>query len=231
MKLLRLISCILFSTTNSLSISRHSFIHNIGGTAISLSKLSNSNNDNNEQTSHGSIESDLSYPLTIKFYSPVTPESCMALTDFLNSLDLKSKQLKIKYNKVFPIHLHIQSGGGTLMPTFFVCDMIKYIDTPVYIFIDGFVASAASLISVCGSKRYMTKHSFMLIHQLQSQSSGKFSEMKDEIQNLDFFMENVEDVYIQNSNITKYELRQLLSNELWINSSECLRLGLVDEII
>ena len=71
----------------------------------------------------------------------------------------------------------------------------------------------------------------MLIHQLQSQSSGKFSEMKDEIQNLDFFMENVEDVYIQNSNITKYELRQLLSNELWINSSECLRLGLIDEII
>ena len=44
-------------------------------------------------------------------------------------------------------------------------------------------------------------------------------------------MENVEDVYIQNSNITKYELRQLLSNELWINSSECLRLGLIDEII
>tara|TARA_B110000114_G_C14720467_1_gene249056 strand:- start:56 stop:523 length:468 start_codon:yes stop_codon:yes gene_type:complete len=155
----------------------------------------------------------------------------MVLTDFLNSLDLKSKQLKIKYNKVFPIHLHIQSGGGTLMPTFFVCDIIKSLDTPVYIFIDGFVASAASLISVCGSKRYMTKHSFMLIHQLQSQSSGKFSEMKDEIQNLDFFMENVEDVYIQNSNITKHELRQLLSNELWINSRECMRLGLVDEII
>jgi ATP-dependent protease ClpP protease subunit len=71
----------------------------------------------------------------------------------------------------------------------------------------------------------------MLIHQLQSQSSGKFSDMKDEIQNLDFFMGNVEDLYIKNSNITKYELKQLLSNELWINSSECLRLGLVDEII
>ena len=198
---------------------------------MSLSKLSNSKNDDNSESSTSSIDSDLSYPLTIKFYSPVTPESCMALSEYLNVFDSKSKQLQIKYNQIFPIHLHIQSGGGTLMPTFYICDKIKSLETPVYIFIDGFVASAASLISVCGSKRYMTKHSFMLIHQLQSQSSGKFSEMKDEIQNLDFFMENVEDVYIQNSNITKYELKQLLSNELWINSSECLRLGLVDEII
>ena len=239
MKLLKLVSCILLTTADSLLISRHNFIHNVGvsGVFAGLSKMYNSKNDDNDSSSSangyntGQIEPDLTYPLTIKFYSPVTPESCMALTDFLNTLNLKSKQLKIKYNRVFPIHLHIQSGGGTLMPTFYVCDLIKSLDTPVYIFIDGFVASAASLISVCGSKRYMTKHSFMLIHQLQSQSSGKFSEMKDEIQNLDFFMENVEDVYIQNSNITKYELRQLLSNELWINSSECLRLGLIDEII
>lgn len=240
MKLLKLISCILLTTTNSLLISRQNFIHNVGvgGMAMTLSKLSNSrNDDNNSENSNsgkesaGQVDPDLSYPLTVKFYSPVTPESCMALSEYLDSLNLKSKQLKIKYDKVFPIHLHIQSGGGTLMPTFYICDKIKSLDTPVYIFIDGFVASAASLISVCGSKRYMTKHSFMLIHQLQSQSSGKFSEMKDEIQNLDFFMENVEDVYIKNSNITKYELRQLLSNELWINSSECLRLGLIDGII
>ena len=237
MKLFKLISCVLLTTSNSLLISRQNFIHNVGvgGMAMTLSKLSNSKNDDNNSDNGrgntGQVEPDLSYPLTIKFYSPVTPESCMALCEYLNTLDLKSKQLKIKYNKEFPIHLHIQSGGGTLMPTFYVCDLIKSLNTPVYIFIDGFVASAASLISVCGSKRYMTEHSCMLIHQLQSQSSGKFSDMKDEIQNLDFFMGNVEDLYIKNSNITKYELKQLLSNELWINSSECLRLGLVDEII
>ena len=117
------------------------------------------------------------------------------------------------------------------MPTFYVCDVIQGLDTPVHVYIDGFVASAASLIAVCGEKRYMTKHSFMLIHQLQSQSSGRLNEMKDEIANLDFFMKNVEDLYMTNSNISKTVLENLLSDELWIDAQECLKYNLIDEII
>ena len=172
-----------------------------------------------------------SYPLTINFYSPVTTESCMALTNYLKHLDVKSKQLQIQYGAVFPIKLHIQSGGGMLMPTFYVCDVIKSLDTPVHVYIDGYVASAASLIAVSGSKRYMTQHSFMLIHQLQSQSSGRLNEMKDEIANLDFFMQNAKDIYYRNSNISKEILDKLLLDELWIDADECLHYKLIDEII
>ena len=171
------------------------------------------------------------YPLDINFYTPVTIESCMVLTNYLKELDVKSKQLQIQYGEIFPIHLHIQSGGGMLMPTFYVCDVIKGLDTPVHVYIDGYVASAASLIAVSGAKRYMSEHSFMLIHQLQSQSSGRLDEMKDEITNLDFFMKNVDDIYMKNSNISKSLLDKLLSNELWIDSKECLKYNLIDEII
>jgi ATP-dependent protease ClpP protease subunit len=118
-----------------------------------------------------------------------------------------------------------------LMPTFYVCDVIHNLDTPVHVYIDGFVASAASLIAVSGAKRYMTQHSFMLIHQLQSQSSGRLNEMKDEIANLDFFMKNAKDIYYQNSNITKEVLEKLLLDELWIDAQECLHYDLIDEII
>jgi ATP-dependent Clp protease, protease subunit len=100
-------------------------------------------------------------------------------------------------------------AGGMLMPTFYVCDVIKSLDTPVHIYIDGFVASAASLIAICGTKRLMTKHSFMLIHQLQSQSSGRLNEIKDEISNLDFFNDSAKDIYFQNSNITETMLDRL----------------------
>jgi ATP-dependent protease ClpP protease subunit len=71
----------------------------------------------------------------------------------------------------------------------------------------------------------------MLIHQLQSQSSGRLNEMKDEITNLDFFMKNVKDIYYQNSNISKEVLEKLLLDELWIDAQECLRYDLIDEII
>lgn len=195
------------------------------------------NANNNQEDASDSQEqlvshlTDISYPLMVKFYSPVTIESCVALTSYLKSLDMKSKQLELQYGEVFPIKLHIQSTGGMLMPTFYVCDVITNLDTPVHVYIDGFVASAASLIAICGSKRYMTKHSFMLIHQLQSHSSGKLTEMKDEISNLDFFNNNAKDIYYENSNISEPILEKLLSDELWIDAYQCLQLGLVDGII
>lgn len=224
--------------SHSFYLSRASFIKNTGTSIIaSATPMFNWMNVNNGPEEHDELNHhihqipDASYPLTINFYTPVTIESCMALTNYLKQLDVKSKQLQIQYGKTFPINLHIQSGGGMLMPTFYVCDVIKTLDTPVHVYIDGFVASAASLIAVAGEKRYMTKHSFMLIHQLQSQSSGRLNEMKDEIANLDFFMKNVKDLYLTNSNISNVVLENLLSDELWIDAQQCLKYNLVDEII
>lgn len=225
--------------SHSFYLSRASFIKHTGTSALTYGApvftWVNTNNgeeeERGESNHHFQQSSDASYPLTIKFYTPVTIESCMTLTNYLKQLDIKSKQLQIQYGKVFPINLHIQSGGGMLMPTFYVCDVIQTLDTPVHVYIDGFVASAASLIAVAGRKRYMTKHSFMLIHQLQSQSSGRLNEMKDEIANLDFFMKNAKDIYYGNSNISTETLETLLSDELWIDAQECLKYNLIDEII
>ena len=133
------------------------------------------------------------------------------------------------FNVITDLLLNYSKFRRRLIPSF--VDFIKKMETPVHIYIDGFVASAASLISVCGHQRIMTEHSFMLIHQLRSQSSGKFNEMKDEMKNLDFFMNNLKDIYLSNSYITPERLDQLLETDIWISAQECLDLGLIDRII
>ena len=111
-------------------------------------------------------------PLSLHFYGAVSDDSCMQLTMALNDLDKKAKHQKVIYPDLNPfISLHIQSGGGALMPTFFVCDTIKNLDTPVFVYVDGFAASAASLMVVSGKKRFMTRNSAMLIHQLTGAKS------------------------------------------------------------
>ena len=177
------------------------------------------------------IDNDYQNPLTINFYGSVSTETCLALTSMLRKLDIKSKELELQYDHRIPIKLHIQSMGGELMPTFYVCDIIKKMDTPVHVYIDGYVASAAATIAVCGHKRYITKHSSMLIHQLKSSSSGKFAELKDEMSNLNMFMMNLEDLYLENTIIEKDELEKLLFSEIWLSSEKCLEYGLVDAII
>jgi len=170
-------------------------------------------------------------PLTIRFHTPVTSDSCSKLAEALVQMDIQSKQLEAAYGQRMPVKLHLQSLGGELLPTFYICDLIKELDTPVHVYIDGFVASAASLMAICGEKRFMTKNSCVLVHQLRAASSGKLSDMKQEIDNLNNFMGSLRQIYLENSNVKEEELDDLLTSELWLDSEKCLEMGFVDEII
>jgi len=169
---------------------------------------------------------------SILFYGPVTAESCFNLRNQLVSLDSNSKIFATQYSTPPPpINLHIQSTGGSLMNTYYIVDLIRSLETPVNTYIDGFAASAATLISVAGDKRYMTKNSLMLIHQLSSQNGGKFNEIKDDMANLETMMRLLKKIYLERTNLNNYELDELLKQDLWLDSETCLKYGLIDEII
>ena len=168
----------------------------------------------------------------IYFYGAVSESSTLQLKTKLEELDLHSQFTAIHYKiDVPPIHLHIQSYGGSLLHTFYIMDLIKTLKTPVYTYIDGFAASAATLMSVCGKRRFMTESSVMLVHQLSSGASGKFEEIKNEYSNLVEFMEIIKKTYLNNGNISSQHLDVLLKQDLWLNSAKSLEYGFIDEII
>ncbi len=72
-----------------------------------------------------------------------------------------------------PIYLHINSYGGYLDDAWAAVDFIKNSKIPIHTIVEGRVASAASMMSVIGKKRYMSKHSRILIHQLSGGVWGK----------------------------------------------------------
>ena len=168
----------------------------------------------------------------IYFYGAVSESSTLQLKNKLDELDLHSQLTAIHYKiEAPPIHLHIQSYGGSLLHTFYIMDVIKLLKTPVYTHIDGFAASAATLMSVCGKRRFMTESSVMLVHQLSGGASGKFEEIKNEYSNMVEFMEIIKKTYLNYGNISSQELDDLLKQDLWLNSKKSLEYGFVDEII
>lgn len=168
----------------------------------------------------------------IYFYGPVSQRSCFELKNKINEIDLKSSLYTTQYKMPPPpIHLHIQSNGGSLFHTLYIVDLIQNINTPVYTYIDGFAASAATLISVVGKKRFITKNSLMLIHQLSGSDTGKFYELQDQMTNMNILMNTIGNIYLNKTNIKPCELDVLLRKDLWLDSKTCLKYGLVDEII
>ena len=162
---------------------------------------------------------------SLYFYGDVTDESCFWLSKTLEEFSQKGDENE-------PIHLHIQSIGGSLIPTFNVVDTIERIPSPVYTYVDGFAASAASLISVVGKKRYMGKHSLILLHQLSAKNEGTYNNMVDEMLNLNKMMEFLKDIYLEHSKLNRDKLIDILSHDnRWMDAQLSLKYGLVDEII
>lgn len=136
-------------------------------------------------------------------------------------IDVKPKAIK----------LFITSPGGLIYQVFSAIDTIKNMTVPVHTICKGIVASAGTLLSLAGSRRYITENSYMLIHELRSCSWGKYSYLKDQMENSTNLMEHLKKYYIENTKLTTDELDTILKKDLTWNAQKCLETGLVDEII
>jgi len=169
----------------------------------------------------------------IYFYDDVTRTSIFNLN---RQLDIVSKNLlfvSVNYNLevVPPVELYISSEGGEVFSAFSAVDRIKSSKVPVYSYVEGIAASAATLLSIVAHKRFIRKNSFMLIHQVSGGLWGNFAQFKDEMQNLELLMKYIKDIYLTHTKFTEEELDNMLKHDIYLSAEQCLEKGLVDEIV
>ena len=168
----------------------------------------------------------------IFFYCPVDKKEVLELNKILTRLDSDMQIIGLKLGiQPPPIELHIHSEGGSVFSGMAAMDFILRCKTPVHTYIDGSAASAATLMSIAGKKRFIHKNSFMLIHQLSTFVSGKFEEFKDEIRNQELLMDTIKRSYKEYSKMSEEQINDLLKHDLWLDSKTALEYGLVDEIV
>lgn len=173
----------------------------------------------------------------IYFYSEVDSDRCLALVKSLREIDSRlrnehsSRSLSTQEYPYVPIWLHINSPGGALFTAFGVADQIATLKTPVLSVVEGYAASAATILSLSCTKRFILANSFMLIHQLSSGHWGKYEEFKDEMKLLDMAMRNLTNFYVKRTKINVDMLQDFLKRDSWFNAEQCVELGLVDAIL
>ena len=119
------------------------------------------------------------------------------------------------------IHLHIYSYGGDAHLGFSMYDFIKQSPIPIYTYVDGMIASAATFIYLAGHKRFMTETSTVLIHQISTEFWGKFEVLKDECKNMTHLMKVAKNIYASNTTMKKKQIDELLKRELFLTYAEC----------
>jgi ATP-dependent protease ClpP protease subunit len=171
----------------------------------------------------------------IYFYSEIDRSSMLTLNRNLRELSGRfiSEAITTDTKEPISLYLHINSYGGSIFAGLAGMDEIIKTCEKVNIttIIDGCCASAATFLSIVGKHRLINRHAYMLIHQLSSCAWGKYEELKDNIQNMDKLMEMIKNLYKTYTKIPEEKLDEMLKHDLWFDAEECLKYGLVDEII
>ena len=169
----------------------------------------------------------------IYYYAGVNRDSASELNKKIGELESKSLTLGNSLDLEQPptIKIYINSGGGSVVSGISSMDTILRAKVPVHTYVDGFAASAATFMSVVGNYRFMSRNSYMLIHQLSTQFWGTYSNFEDEKKNLDLMMITIKNVYKKYTKVPLKELNTILKHDLLWDAEKCLEYGLIDEII
>ena len=186
------------------------------------------NTQNNKSEKHISVHENKIY-----YYSSVNRDSAVELNKKIGEIESKSLTLTNTLDLDQPptCRIYINSGGGSVTAGISSMDTILRTKVPIHTYVDGFAASAATFLSVVGNYRFMSRNSYMLIHQLSSTFWGTYSNFEDEKQNLDLMMKTIKNVYKKYTKVPMKKLDGILKHDLLWDAETCLKYGVIDEII
>ena len=95
----------------------------------------------------------------------------------------------------------------------------------------GYCASAAVDILLVGSRRFMGRHAYVLIHQLSQDIGGTFKTLQAEMRDAKRLMKQDRKIYREYANIPQGILDKLLTEDINLSARKCLKYGIVDELI
>ena len=156
---------------------------------------------------------------------------CYYLLFLLN--EDQEKEDKEKDFKREPVKIYINSGGGQVEDMWSLIDIMTNSKTPIYTYSTGYAHSAAFMIFIAGSKRFITKHTKMCCHQFSSSVWGRYQEIAESIEYFNKEWKNFKEYVCKQTKITKEKLQEVRERKLdwYIYSEESVELGVATDII
>jgi ATP-dependent protease ClpP protease subunit len=186
---------------------------------------------------------------TYSFTQQVGPSSVRECIAMLTEWVRRSENLAEKP----PIQVIFDSPGGSVIDGMHLWDFLTFVKEQGHHLTTiafGMAASMAGILLQAGDTRVLGRESYLLIHEVSFGAHGKPGEVEDEVKFvrkiqkrvLDIFAENAADALIKRGDrdvanrdaVIKERRAKIDKNwqrtDWWLDSTECLEFGLVDEV-
>lgn len=170
------------------------------------------------------------------FYDEITPKTALAFAEEMQAAATEAIGRELHQGVPRPpIIVHINSGGGGVYPCLGMVESIRSMQVRglrVETIVEGYAASAATVVAAAGSHCRMGRDSTMLVHQVRGNLwSTKTADLRDEADNWALLESIIKRMYLKRWRGEPAELDALIQRERLLAAEECLRLGLVDEVL
>jgi len=160
-----------------------------------------------------------------------------------DSLKKTSLELtKLDYENSMPITLMIESGGGSVVPTHQLQDIISVLNSPVDALVIGDCASmAVDLVQMC-RRRLMLPSARMLIHYVRNEQRWICDDLEQLDGDIKYFRERMTEtakrrlgLYVKRTGFSPAKIREIFRHgEMhgsYFSAKQALEMHLVDEIV
>jgi ATP-dependent Clp endopeptidase proteolytic subunit ClpP len=129
------------------------------------------------------------------------------------------------------ILLAINSPGGSVVDGAELISQMESSSAPVDTVCLKLCASMAAMTHSYGSKRYALDRAIIMYHPATAGVQGQVPNMVSLLKTLTRYIDKMNSNVVKRSNMSKEEFDALVAYELWIDSEDALKRGLIDAIV
>ena len=132
-----------------------------------------------------------------------------------------------------PIHLYINSPGGSITALLAVYDTIQYIKPTVATFCLGQAASAAAVLLAAGTpgNRHVLEHARVLLHQPSGGGEGTAADLEIQAREIARLREQVDEILHRHTGQSLAKLRTDTERDLILTAQQAVDYGLADRVV
>lgn len=156
-------------------------------------------------------------------------ECDLDLVDMILKCNKEDKGVPIEERR--PIKVYISSPGGDVVTLWSIIQVIQYSKTPVWTINVSYAYSAAAEILASGHKRYSLPGTQTMFHRGSAFFGGEQSVVESTKKHFDALEVKLRDFLLSHTKIDPKMYKKKASSDLYMDENDCLKYGVVDEII
>ena len=132
-----------------------------------------------------------------------------------------------------PIHLYINSPGGSVYAGLGIYDIMQHISCPIHTYCVGMAASMGSLLLTAGAKgqRHCLPHSRIMIHQPLGGARGQATDIQIQAKEIQDLKVQLNKIYVTHTGSDYKVIDKATDRDNYLGPEEAKKFGLIDTVI